>query len=55
MIVELIGYLGGVSYSFIEDLDSIYAFFLFFSNVNDLCYPFPNFEKVNFFFHEKKN
>ena len=33
MIVELIGYLWRVSYSFIEDLDSIHVFSFFFSNV----------------------
>ena len=39
MIIELIGYLSEVSYSFNKDLDAVYVFCLFFSNVNDFHYP----------------
>ena len=48
VIVELIGYLSGVSYSFIEDLDAFYVFCLFLSNVNEFPYLLPSFEKVQF-------
>ena len=39
MIIELISYLSEVSYSFNKDLDAVYVFCLFFSNVNDFHYP----------------
>ena len=53
MIVELVDYVIGVSYSFIEDLDAINVFYPFFSNVNDFPYRLSSFEKVQFVFLKK--
>ena len=53
VIVEPTGYHCGVSYSFIEDLDAIYVFCLFFSKVNYFLYPLPSFNKVTIYFLEK--
>ena len=44
--MELIGYLSGVSYSCIEDLDAIYVFCFLFSTANGFRYPLPSFEKA---------